>query len=64
MASAFAAVVALLPKVFFLYTHEMSGLNWLALGVIVACGLAVLFLLTRLLRSRLNRLEGRLQQNP
>ena len=59
MSLAFAGAVALFPQVFFLCTREMTGENWLALGGIAAGGLAVLLLLTRLLKPRLDRLEGR-----
>ena len=56
MSLCFAAAVTFFPKVFFLYTREMTGGNWLSLGVIVACGLAVLLVLTRLLRPKLKAL--------
>lgn len=59
MCLGFAGTVAFFPGVFFLRTQVMSGSHWGILAGIVLAGLAVLLLLTRLLRSKLARLEDR-----
>ena len=54
MCAAFAATIALKPDVFFLHTAAMIGRDWLALGVITACGIGILMLGSLFAKKRLD----------
>ena len=56
MSLGFVLAVAILPGLFFLRTAQMRGSDWLTLAAITAGGLAILFVLTRVLRPVLDRL--------